>query len=292
MSTTLVHAARRPLLACALLWLAGCSDSIRLGGECLDDSESCLPVVPADDDDPPPRLEAGAPEASAAIDASLQPPMDSGLVEVPEPEEASIDARFPVWGEYPPFFNPGFELKPGADFGEITTVGAALPGGADLSPWHTCQPIGAVSPLIAVRSDPGVQVARPDGGVAEVVYPLDGRALVQASALPNVFFPLGQALEAPLVAGKRYSFAIDMRAITREADLSVQVLGGKAQCLAEQVLDESRRASADGWETVCFDFLPTEPWSRVFLQVKSSTIGGALVYDRIRPASEEICPPL
>jgi hypothetical protein len=292
MATTLVHAARRTPLACVLLLLASCSESIRLGGECLDDLESCPPVQPADDDIVPPKPEAGAPDASVAIDASMRVPMDSAIVEERPAEEAGSDARFPVWGEYPAFFNPGFELRPGADYGEVTTLGTVLPGGADLSPWHTCQPIGVVMPLTAVRAEPGVQVVQPDAGAPEVVRPQDGRTLVQAPALPNVFWPLGQALEVPMVAGKRYSFAIDMRAITREADLSIQVLGGQNQCVAEQVLDESRRASPDRWETACFDFLPSEAWGRVFLQVKSSTAGGALVYDRIRPATEDICPPL
>lgn len=296
----------RPFLAACIAALLcasplGCSEAIPLGSECAEQDVPCSslpgPLQPPAEYDARAATERDL-DAAIPRDSGAPPPMDGRITASPEPSyEAAAPSR---WGILPDFRNPSFELDEGYGPGEITTINGSLPGAGRVAPWFTCQLLGLPFPdtdLTAVRALTEVAEATPDGGVSEPIFARHGLTFISVAALSNAFFPLIQLLDEPLREGTHYSFAIDVRALSDDPELRLEVQSAAEGCFPQKELDATPPVSAAGWQTMCFDFTTDEPHSILFLQVTRGGLAselpaftGRLLFDNIREASDEECP--
>jgi hypothetical protein len=174
------------------------------------------------------------------------------------------------------FQNPSFDGTPGISeymLGLHTTAWAACEGSPDI--WDATQ---------SWDGTPGAPPAS-DGATYLVLYASSLGITVREAA--------GEQLCAPLVAGKRYSFTIDLSfrpqgAYGNATAGAIEVWSSLATCGTEQLLWTSPTVSAD-WRTHCVTFTAQQPFDYIQLKAVKSSANTGVFLDKLVPVAA--CPP-
>jgi len=111
------------------------------------------------------------------------------------------------------------------------------------APWSACRlGFNGVSSAYAVRGDADSQEVRSS----------DGSTFIEANIGADDFSGLAQPLKQPFLQGKRYSFAVDLRASAGD-QVALELWGSLITCIPAIKLVETRRVN-DGWQRVCIAF--------------------------------------
>lgn len=238
----------------------GCGDEVVLGSECGPG------VVPCTQRDQRRRAaDASAVPYDGAGDAG------EGATDGPEPTDAGVvaDARVPSgapWG----IENPSFEVAPGSSAGAISTGST----GSNADPWTSC--IGTANLVNGASASTGF-----GGGVQ--LLPTDGAAFLSLSL--GLFGPGGivQPLAAPLRAGQRYAFAVDLASAGFTSPTLI-VRSGSSACTSatSELVQSSAVAPAQAWSTQCIAFTPDADVNELVLAIGNALAGGTLFVDHLR----------
>jgi hypothetical protein len=304
---------RRAFALLALL-SAGCADPVVLGSECLTASGVCEQSKPLPDgdgvdaggapseadggEDPPPSSLDGGGDEQPPMEPrdSGGPPRDAAMIPVirdaarppPVPPDAGP-------ATYPQFLNPSFELVDGGSEGEVSEFpNAQLPSESPIAPWYNNCRTGTTVTSMATYGLPGRMTT---------VTPSDGDTFV-TDTFPIVVLNtngITQELTEPLVAGKRYAFAVDVYAqfdllMLRELVLDVMYPDPLVNCLGRP-LAVTTPIPPGSWQTRCIDFIAPESLARPIrsLMLMANAPGdfvnitAALHFDNIRPATPALC---
>jgi hypothetical protein len=258
-----------------------------LGTQCPDDA----PCIVASD--------SGAPPARPD---SASPSVDSGVPTQPTEPVPDADVVEPQLSAFPAIQNRGFDLNPGSNPGDISTLSSTV-----IAPWYSCQPIsGGDNPTTAVRAESSVMLSESETPAGAVVTPRDGSGtfISMQYLVKFVPIPLVQRLAEPLHASEHYALAVDVQSPNLPAMLSLQLRGSTEDdpCLDlnQDLLVESDPVTTPGWQTLCLPFTGTADYKYLVLSLQSGALlGGALMttsarlfFDNMRPATRAECPNL
>jgi hypothetical protein len=100
---------------------------------------------------------------------------------------------------------------------------------------------------------------------------------------------VGEPLCTPMIAGKQYSFRIDLSyqgLIEGSTPGRLEVWASQTSCGEDQLLWTSP-VVPHTWQTFCATFTPQQAFT--YLQLKPADVGGGVLVDHIVPVAQ--CPP-
>lgn len=235
-------------LASVVAAVAACEVNLSLGTEC--GSSPCALVeghgaAQGPKDDSGADSEGGGAGDDGGIDAAVDVGPDGSMIDMPDARMPDEDGQVPVPGVLPAFKNLSFERTDGDGAGDLNLA-------ATMDPWYHCLPPVNLGFL---RAEQAVDSVRPTEGEYFLGY-----GYTYVVDLPS---PIYQELSAPLKAGTRYAFMVDVQSKAGDDDIGLTVRGGNVACVAQAMLHTTPYIPAGIWVSQCVAFTPAEDLSHI-----------------------------